>query len=201
MRLRRFSIATLAAFALAPFAIAGGDLRPAEAATMLCQKKSGVIVVRDPACKKRETPLDLAEFGAAGPSLVAHTQNVESAFPITTSPTVVAVIGDLAGATYSGSYSTGLVHPEAASYVSINVQAHVANATGTGVACALEARADDGAWAQLARSEVPSSEAFMNTSFASFSPGTMWSFRIVCQTSSGAGTARGEIGVMGGVID
>jgi hypothetical protein len=196
---RRCPFATLAGFALA--LVAGDGLRAAEAATVLCQKRSGVIVVRDPACKKRETALDLAQFGAAGPSLVAHTQNVESAFPIAGSPTVVAIIGELAAGTYSGSYSAALVHPEAASYVAINVQAHVANVSGTGVACALEGRADAGAWAPLARTEVPSSEAFMNTSFPSFSPGTSWSFRVVCQTSGGAGTARGEIGVMGGVLD
>jgi hypothetical protein len=168
---------------------------------VLCQKKSGLIAIRDPACKKREIPLDLAQFGAAGPSLVAHTQNVESTFPIASSPTVVAVIGDIASATYSGSYSTALVHPETASYVAIDVQAHVADVSGTGVACAIETRADDGAWAQRAQTAVSGSEAFMSTSFPSFSAGTSWSFRIVCQTSSGSGTARGEIGVTAGVID
>jgi hypothetical protein len=33
---------------------------------VLCQKRSGVVVVRD-ACKKKEAPLDLAQFGAVGP--------------------------------------------------------------------------------------------------------------------------------------
>jgi hypothetical protein len=36
-------------------------------ASQLCQKKSsGVLVVRE-ACKKRESPLDLAQFGAPRP--------------------------------------------------------------------------------------------------------------------------------------
>ena len=35
-------------------------------ATVLCAKKSGVVVVRA-ACKKKETPLDLAQLGAVGP--------------------------------------------------------------------------------------------------------------------------------------
>jgi len=35
-------------------------------AAVLCEKKSGVVVVRD-ACKKKETALDLPSFGALGP--------------------------------------------------------------------------------------------------------------------------------------
>lgn len=38
----------------------------AAAAEVLCRKRSGVIVARE-ACKKKETPLDLAQFGAVGP--------------------------------------------------------------------------------------------------------------------------------------
>jgi hypothetical protein len=33
---------------------------------VLCQRKSGAVVVRE-TCKKKETPLDLAAFGAVGP--------------------------------------------------------------------------------------------------------------------------------------
>jgi hypothetical protein len=40
----------------------------AAAAPVLCQKKRGAVVVRDPACKRGETPLDLAAFGAVGPA-------------------------------------------------------------------------------------------------------------------------------------
>jgi len=35
-------------------------------AEVLCQKRSGVVVVRT-ACKKKEVALDLAQFGAVGP--------------------------------------------------------------------------------------------------------------------------------------
>jgi len=35
-------------------------------AAVFCEKKSGAVVVRD-ACKKKETALDLANFGALGP--------------------------------------------------------------------------------------------------------------------------------------
>ena len=41
-------------------------VEPASAA-LLCQKRSGAVVVRD-ACKRKERPLDLAELGAVGPS-------------------------------------------------------------------------------------------------------------------------------------
>ena len=34
---------------------------------VLCQKKSGAVFVRSDACKKKETTLDLAQFGALGP--------------------------------------------------------------------------------------------------------------------------------------
>lgn len=36
-------------------------------AALLCQKKNGVIVVRPTACARKEAPLDLSRFGAAGP--------------------------------------------------------------------------------------------------------------------------------------
>jgi hypothetical protein len=39
----------------------------AEAAPVICKKRSGTMVVRDPACKRKETPVDLAQFGAVGP--------------------------------------------------------------------------------------------------------------------------------------
>jgi hypothetical protein len=37
-------------------------------AAVLCQRKSGVVVVRPTACKKKEVPLDLTQFGAVGPA-------------------------------------------------------------------------------------------------------------------------------------
>jgi hypothetical protein len=39
---------------------------PSASGAVLCQKRSGVVVVR-PACKKKESALDLAQFGAIGP--------------------------------------------------------------------------------------------------------------------------------------
>lgn len=39
---------------------------PAHAA-VVCQKKSGAMFVRE-ACKKKETPVDLSQFGAVGPT-------------------------------------------------------------------------------------------------------------------------------------
>jgi hypothetical protein len=36
-------------------------------AAVICRKKSGSMVIRDADCKKKETPVDLAQFGAAGP--------------------------------------------------------------------------------------------------------------------------------------
>jgi hypothetical protein len=36
-------------------------------AAVLCKKKSGVVVIRDDACRKKETAVALAEFGAVGP--------------------------------------------------------------------------------------------------------------------------------------
>ncbi len=35
-------------------------------ARVLCEKRSGVVVVRE-ACKRKEQPLDIAQFGAVGP--------------------------------------------------------------------------------------------------------------------------------------
>jgi hypothetical protein len=50
--------------AAAALSVAGAAATPA---AVLCQKKgSGLVVVRE-ACKKKETPLDLAQFGGVGP--------------------------------------------------------------------------------------------------------------------------------------
>jgi hypothetical protein len=45
--------------------VCGGLVSPA-AGAVVCQKKSGALVVRE-ACKKKETAVDLAQFGAVGP--------------------------------------------------------------------------------------------------------------------------------------
>ena len=42
-------------------------LPAAASAAALCQKKSGAVVIRPDACKKKETAVDLSQFGAVGP--------------------------------------------------------------------------------------------------------------------------------------
>ncbi len=37
-------------------------------ASVMCEKKSGVVFVRSTACKRHETSLDLSQFGATGPA-------------------------------------------------------------------------------------------------------------------------------------
>jgi hypothetical protein len=37
-------------------------------AAVVCKTKKGALVIRDPACRRRETPVNLAEFGAQGPA-------------------------------------------------------------------------------------------------------------------------------------
>lgn len=95
-----------------------------------------------------------------------HTQNVESSFAISNVLSTVAVIGEISGATYSGSYTPALVHPAGiTSYMVVNVQAHVASVSGLNVTCELQKRLDAGAWAAIANVDVPGSgnrEAFLN---------------------------------------
>jgi hypothetical protein len=139
--------------------------------------------------------------GPAGPTLVRHTQNAEAGWPISTTPTLVAGIGSNELLTYSGSYSGPLTQPQDVSYLAVNVQAHVRAVTGTGVSCTLERRFNGGSWAGLASSgQAAGGEIFMNASFPSFTPGTVVEFRMMCSTSSGTGTAQGEIGVVAAAI-
>jgi hypothetical protein len=142
--------------------------------------------------------------GDPGPALVRLAQNVEQNFAIETTRKTVAVIGEQSEATYSGSYSPGLEHPAGlASYLAINVQAHVASITGTSVTCYLEVRKNSGSWSEIASAAAPIGDPrdlFMNGAIPSFSAGDVWSFRIQCQTGTGTGTARGEIGVVAGSV-
>lgn len=141
--------------------------------------------------------------GDSGPALVRGTQNAESSFAISSAPTTVAVISnDYSEATYSGNYSGALEHPAGlSSYIAVNVQAHVASVSGTGPSCKLQKQLNSGSWIDAAATgAISGSDSFMSTSFPSFTPGDKWSFRIQCQTSSGTGTARGEIGVVAGPV-
>lgn len=180
------------------------------------QIKNGTITMRD---LSKSVRAKIAKAGATGPTgangdagpkgdpgttLTRHTQNAEPTFAIANTATTVAVIGDLSEATYSGSYTTALVHPAGlAHYVAVNVQAHVASVTGLNVTCELQKRLDPGAWTAIAKVDVPSGgtrEAYLNSTFPSFAAGSSWSFRVRCQTSSGSGTARGEIAVIAGEV-
>jgi hypothetical protein len=44
-----------------------GLVPAAASAAALCQKKSGAVVIRPDACRKKETAVDLSQFGATGP--------------------------------------------------------------------------------------------------------------------------------------
>ena len=49
------------------FAFLASGLAWPAAGAVICQRKSGALVVRPTACNRKETQLDLAAFGAAGP--------------------------------------------------------------------------------------------------------------------------------------
>ena len=70
----RFPMTIAVAATMIAVAVTEG-LDTAEAA-VLCQKKSGAIVVRDPACKKKETPFDVSPFVAAVPAVTELTSRV-----------------------------------------------------------------------------------------------------------------------------
>ena len=59
------SLGSLSVLAAAVAGLVG--VGSAAGAATLCQKKSGAVIVRSDACKKKETALDLSQFGAVGP--------------------------------------------------------------------------------------------------------------------------------------
>ena len=69
-------------------------------AAVLCKKKSGVVVVRDEACKKKETALDLAQFGALGPK---GDKGEPGIGPLTTCPPDSVAVGPTCVDTYEAS--------------------------------------------------------------------------------------------------
>lgn len=46
-------------------------------AAVICKKKNGVMVVRDAQCKKKETQLNIADFGAIGPQGPQGPQGIQ----------------------------------------------------------------------------------------------------------------------------
>lgn len=146
---------------------------------------------------------DSGAKGDPGPTLIRGGSNVENTYPIgTVAKSVVIISDDLTGADFSGSYSGSLVHPAGLhAYLTINVQAHVASVSGTGVSCGLETQLNSGAWNEIAKTgTVTGTDAYMNSSFPSFTAGNKHSFRVMCKTTSGSGTARGELGVVAGPV-
>jgi len=95
----------------------------------LCQKRSGAVVVRD-ACKKKETPLDLAQFGppAPTPTVVADNPSTDTDPCTLQVPATATFCGTTAHhwfgeATGAGSVKlwrdrTGTVHIAGSAYVS-----------------------------------------------------------------------------------
>lgn len=75
---------------------------PSARAAVLCQKRSGVVVVRT-ACKKKETPLDLAQFGAVGPTGPKGDQGPAGVGPLTSCPPDAVLAGTTCIDTYEAS--------------------------------------------------------------------------------------------------
>src|SRR5438034_1343208 len=71
-------------------------------ATVLCAKKSGVVVVRA-ACKKKETALNLAQFGAVGPKGDSGMQGPPGVGPLTMCPPDAVLVGTTCVDTYEAS--------------------------------------------------------------------------------------------------
>jgi hypothetical protein len=78
---------------LVAVALGAGIVAPTDAMPVLCQRKSGVVVVRDPKCKKKEKALDLAQFGATGPKGDPGTQGPPGVGPLTTCPPDAVLVG------------------------------------------------------------------------------------------------------------
>jgi hypothetical protein len=141
--------------------------------------------------------------GAPGQAIIRQTMNVESGFAIGTSPVTVAAINDdYSEAAYAGNYSASLTHPAGlGSYLAIDINARIANVSGTGVSCVLQLKQNDLPWIDRASTgTISGSNYYLNAQYPSFTPGDKWAFRLRCQTSSGSGTARGEIGVVAGPV-
>ena len=72
------------------------------AAAVLCQRRSGTVVVRS-ACRTRETPIDLAQFGATGPQGAPGQQGPPGVGPLTECPPDSAQVGPVCVDKYEAS--------------------------------------------------------------------------------------------------
>ncbi len=107
-----------------------GAVTPVRAA-VLCRKKSGVVVMRD-ACKKKEAPIDLTQFGAIGPQGPPGPPGVG---PLTTCPPDMV----LAGPTCIDKFEASVWKiPAAATDVIAKVKAGTATLTDLGDAGAVQ---------------------------------------------------------------
>jgi hypothetical protein len=89
--------------AAAVFSVAGAAATPA---AVLCQRKRSRLVVVREACKKKETPLDLAQFGAVGPKGDKGdpgTPGAPGVGPLTTCPPDSVLVGATCVDTYEAS--------------------------------------------------------------------------------------------------
>src|SRR5262245_51138736 len=86
------------------------------AAPVFCKKKSGVVVARDPACKKKgETQLDLSQFGAVGPQGIQGIQGIQGP-PGTPAAKVFAWVDQTAALHLSSTPAPTVSHPLTGKY-------------------------------------------------------------------------------------
>ncbi len=92
--------------------LALGGAAPGRAA-VLCAKKTGVLVVESSACKKKETPVDLSQFGAVGPRGPQGVPGAQGG-PGATGPAGSArayALVDTAATLHLANHVTGVTHP------------------------------------------------------------------------------------------
>jgi hypothetical protein len=89
----------------ATVALVGMATAPGANAAVLCQKKSGAVFVRDPACKPKETVVTAASIGAVGPQGIQGlqgTQGIQGIQGIQGQPGASALAPLMSGQTVSG---------------------------------------------------------------------------------------------------
>jgi hypothetical protein len=118
--------------AAAVFSVAGAAATPA---AVLCQRKrSGLVVVRR-ACKKKETALDLAQFGAVGPKGDKGdpgTPGAPGVGPLTTCPPDSVLVGTTCVGTYDDYRGELTAISDMATTISPTIVVVAANPSATG---------------------------------------------------------------------